>query len=48
MLNFDFLEKYLGLVSSKYPVYYFSKKSFVMPYISNEQISLTDCLYCLY
>ena len=41
MLNFNFLEKDLGLVF----VYDFSRKMFLMLLLLNDQISLSDCLY---
>ena len=45
MLNFDFLEKGLGIVSSPHFVYDFSGKMFLMLY--SDQISLSDCIYLL-
>ena len=45
MLNFDFLEKGLGLVSPPYFVYDFSKKKYFMCFVLlTDQISLSDCL----
>ena len=43
MLNFDFLEKVVGLVSPPQFVYEFSRKMFLMLH----SISLSDCLYFL-
>ena len=43
MLNFDFLEKSLGLVSPSYFVYDFSRKIFFMLY-SNNWLNLIDWL----
>ena len=45
MLNFDFLEKSLGMVSLTYFVNEFSRKTFLMLY--SDQISFSDCLYFL-
>ena len=48
MLNFDFLEKDQGIVSSPHFAYDFSKKkTFFMFYSIIDQISLLDCLYFL-
>ena len=50
MLNFDCLEKGLGIVSPPHFVYDFSRKQekFFSCYIpSTDQISLSDCLYFL-
>ena len=49
MLNFDFLEKGLGIVSPSYFVYYFSKKKkkSACYALSTDQISLPGCLYFL-
>ena len=44
MLNFDFLEKGLGLVSPPYFKYNFSRK-LTVPNLLTDQISLSDCLY---
>ena len=45
MLNFDFLDKGLGIVSLAYFVYDFSTKMFVM-FLLTDQISL--CGYLLF
>ena len=46
MLNFDFLEKALGIVSTPYFVYDCSRKMLYSCYILLiNQISLSDCLY---
>ena len=45
MLNSNFSEKDLGLVSPTYSVYEFSRKMLFMLYFINWQISLPDCLY---
>ena len=45
MLNFDFSEKGLGIVSPSHFVYNFSKKN--ISQILTDQISLPDCLYFL-
>ena len=45
MLNFNFPEKGLGLVSPPYFVY--EEKCFSYYILSNDQISLSDCLYFL-
>ena len=48
MLNFNFLEKGLGLVSPLHFVYDFSRKMFHILHSINlltDQISLADCLY---
>ena len=47
MLNFDFLDKGLGIVSSAHSVYDFSTKMFLMLYSIIDQISLPYCLYFL-
>ena len=47
MLNFDFLEKVLGLVPPTYFVYDFSRKKFSRYILSTDQISLSDTLYVL-
>ena len=49
MLNFDFLEKILEIVSPPYFVYDFSRKMLLMLYsiLLTDQISLPDCLYFL-
>ena len=44
MVNFDFLEKGLGIVSLPHFVYNFSRKMFLMLYALTDQISLPDCL----
>ena len=45
MLNFNFSEKSLGLVSPPYIVYDSSRKMFVMLHSINGQISLSDYRY---
>ena len=45
MLNFDFSEKGLELVSSSHFVYDFLRKMFLMLYSINWPISSPDCLY---
>ena len=45
MLNFEFLDKGLGIVSSAHFVYDFSTKMFLMFYTQTGQISLSGCLY---
>ena len=45
MLNFNFSEKGLGLVSPPYFVYDFSRKMFKCYTLLTDQISLSDCLY---
>ena len=45
MLNFDFSEKGLGLVSAPHFGYDFSRKMFIMLYLLTDQILLSDCLY---
>ena len=45
MLNFDFLEKGLGIVSLPHFVYDFSKKCFSCYIVLTDQITLSDCLY---
>ena len=47
MLNFDFLEKGLGIVSPPHFVCDFLRKMFLMFYLLTDQISLSDCLYLL-
>ena len=48
MLNFDFLEKGLGIVSSLHFVHDFSKKKDFSCYVLlTDQTSLPDCLYFL-
>ena len=48
MLNFEFLEKGLGIVAPPHFVYDFSTKIFLSCYILlSDQISLSDCLYFL-
>ena len=45
MLNFNFSENSLGLVSPSHFVYDFSRKMFFIYYILlTDQISLSDCL----
>ena len=45
MVNFNFPEKDLGLVSPPHFMYDFSRKIFLMLYSITDQISLSDCLY---
>ena len=45
MLNFDFLEKGLGIVSPPYFVYGFSRKMFLI--VLTDKISFSDCFYFL-
>ena len=45
MLNFNFSEKGLGLVSQAHFVYDFSKKSCSCYILLTDQISLSDCVY---
>ena len=48
MLNFDFLEKGVGIVSQSHFTNDFSRKLFLMLYsyiLLTDQISLRDCLY---
>ena len=50
MLNFDVLEKCLGMISLPHFVYGFSRKPFVILscyVLLTDQISLSDCLYFL-
>ena len=47
MLNFNFSEKGLGLVSPPHFVYDFSRKMFPCYVLLTDQISLSDCLYFL-
>ena len=47
MLNFDFLEKGVGIVSQPDFVYNFSRKTFLMFFSTNDQILLPDCFYFL-
>ena len=48
MLNFDFLEKGLGIVSAPHFVYVFLRKMFLMLHsLLTDQILLSDCLYFL-
>ena len=47
MLNFDFLEKSLGIVSPSYFVHDFSRKMFLKLYSLTDQIPLPDCFYFL-
>ena len=44
MLNFNFSEEGLGLVSPPHSLYDFSRKMFFM-FLLTDQISLSDCLY---
>ena len=45
MLNFNFSEKGLGLVSSPHLVYDFQEKCYSCQILLTDQISLSDCLY---
>ena len=47
MLNFDFLDKGLGIVSLAHSVYDFSKKCSSCYVLSTDQISLSGCVYIL-
>ena len=47
MLNFDFLEKGLRIVSLRHFVYDFSRKTFLSYILLTDQISLFHCLYFL-
>ena len=47
MLNFDFLDKGLEIVSPAHFVHDFSTKMFLMLFFINLQISLPGCLYFL-
>ena len=47
MLNFDFIEKGLRILSPPHFVYDFSRKCFSSYIILTDQISLSDCLYFL-
>ena len=47
MLNFDFLEVDLGIVSPPHFGYDFSKKCFSCYVLLTDQVSLPDCLYFL-
>ena len=47
MLNFDFLDKGLGIVSPVYFVYDFSIKISSCYIALTDQMSLSDCLYFL-
>ena len=48
MLNFDFVEKGLGVVSLPHFVYDFSRKMLLIYYtLLTDQIPLPDCLYFL-
>ena len=47
MLNFDFLEKGLRIVSPSHFVYDFLKKMFLKLYSIIDQVSLPDCNYFL-
>ena len=44
MVNFEFLEKYLAIISPPYFEYDFSKKCFSCYILLTDQISLHDCL----
>ena len=45
MLNFQFLEKGLGLVSSTHFVYDFPRKMFLILHFITEPNFISDCLY---
>ena len=45
MLNFDFLEKGLGIVSPSHFMYNFLRKMFPCYILLTDQISLSDCFY---
>ena len=47
MLNFDFLDNSLGIVSPPLFVYYFQEKYFSCYTLLTDQISLPDCPYFL-
>ena len=47
MLNFDFLEKGLGLVSPSHFMYDYSRKMCYSYILLPDQISLPDCFYFL-
>ena len=47
MLNFNFLEKCLGIVSSPNFVHDFSRKMLPCYILLTDQISFSDCLYLL-
>ena len=47
MLDFDFLEKGLGIVFLSHFVHNFSKSCFSCYALLTDQISLPDCLYFL-
>ena len=47
MLNCNFSEKGLGLISPPHFVYDFSRKMFLCYILLTDQISLSDCLYFL-
>ena len=47
MLNFDFLEKGLGIVFPPHFVYDFSRKYLSFYALLIDQIALSDCLYFL-
>ena len=47
MLNFDFLDMGLGILSQPHFVYDFSKRCFLCYILSTDQISLSDCLETL-
>ena len=47
MLNFDILDKGLGIVSAAHFKYDFSAKLYIKLYSINWPISLSDCLYFL-
>ena len=44
ILNFEFLEKSLGIVSPPHIEYDFSTKMFLVIYLLADQLSLSDCL----
>ena len=47
MLNFDFLEKGLGIVSPSHFVYVFQEKYFSSYILLTDQVALSDCDYFL-
>ena len=47
MLNFNFLDKGLGIVSPAHLVYDFSTKMFLMLYLLTDKISMPSYVYLL-
>ena len=47
MLNFNFLEKCLGIVSPPHFEYDFSRKMFLIVHLLTVQFSVSGCLYIL-